>query len=113
MPAEMTGRMSRPERGNVIVAMAIIMVLAMLSAAVVARTISGQKAARQGQDFSGALAQADAGVSDALFRIDQLGTAPAANFCVGNDSHCTLTSVPGALSAQSVQYTARRVDDNT
>jgi len=82
----------------------------MLSAAVVARTISGQKAARQGQDFSGALANADAGVSDALFRIDQLGTSAASSFCVGSNAGCTVTSVPGA---PTVQYTARRVDDNT
>jgi hypothetical protein len=88
-----------------IVAVGVIMVLAMLSAAVVARTLAGIRSTRQGQDFSGALANADAGVSDALFRIDQLGTAPAATFCVGNSPSCTVSSVPGA---PGVQYVASR-----
>ena len=64
---------ARDERGNIIVVMAVIMVLLFLSIAVVARTASGLHSTRQGQDFSAALANADAGLSDALFRIDQLG----------------------------------------
>jgi Tfp pilus assembly protein PilX len=100
----------RDERGNLIVVMAVIMVLLFLSIAVVARTTAGLKSTRQGQDFSAALANADAGLSDALFRIDQLDNNPAATFCVGNNVACTLSSVPGA---PGVQYTARRVDDNT
>src|SRR6185312_15076823 len=93
------------ERGNMVVAVGVIMVLAMLSAAVVARTLSGQKSTRQGQDFSGALANADAGVSDALFRLDQLGSVPAATFCVGSSSSCTVHAVPGA---PGVTYVATR-----
>jgi Tfp pilus assembly protein PilX len=107
----MRRRNRRPdERGNMIVVMAVIMVLLFLSIAVVARTTSGLRSTRQGQDFSAALAQADAGLSDALFRIDQLEDAPAATFCVGSNVACTLASIPGA---PDVQYTARRVDDNT
>jgi hypothetical protein len=98
-------RSRKDERGNMIVAVGVIMVLAMLSAAVVARTVAGMHSAREGQDFSGALANADAGVSDALFRLDQLGTAPAATFCVGNGPSCTVHSVPGA---PGVQYVAQR-----
>jgi Tfp pilus assembly protein PilX len=93
-----------------VVVMAVIMVLLFLSIAVVARTVSGLRSTRQGQDFSAALANADAGVSDALFRIDQLGSAPAATFCVGSNPGCTLSAVP---AAPGVQYTARRLDDNT
>jgi Tfp pilus assembly protein PilX len=100
----------RDERGNMIVVMAVIMVLLFLSIAVVARTTSGIHSTRQGQDFSAALANADGGLSDALFRIDQLGNDPATTFCVGNNVACTVASVPGA---PGVQYTARRVDDNT
>jgi hypothetical protein len=88
----------------------VIMVLGLLSTAVVARTLAGMKSTRQGQDFSAALANADAGLSDALFRIDQLGNAAASTFCVGSNGACTLTTVPGA---PGMQYTARRVDDNT
>jgi Tfp pilus assembly protein PilX len=105
-------RLTRPrdERGNMIVVVSVIMVLLFLSIAVVARTTSGLRSTRQGQDFSAALAQADAGLSDALFRIDQLGNDPATTFCVGDNAACTVSSVPGA---PGVQYTARRVDDNT
>lgn len=96
------------------IAVTVIMVLSLLSAAVIARTASGVKSTRQGQDFSNALANADAGLSDALFRIDQKGNAAASQFCVGQSSDvnnpCTLAQVPGA---PTVQYTARRVDDNT
>ena len=46
------------------------------------------------------LAQADAGLSDALFRVDQLGVTPAASFCVGNNPACTVSSVPGAPGVQ-------------
>jgi hypothetical protein len=99
----------RDERGNMIVIVSVIMILTFLSAAVVTRTLAGLGSTRRGQDFSAALANADAGVSDALFRFDQLGTAPAATFCVGSNVACTLASVPGA---PGVQYTARRVNDN-
>src|SRR5207253_7285654 len=108
---------TRDEGGNMIVAVSVIMVLTVLSMAVLARTIGGLRSSRQGQDFNGALAQADAGLSDALFRIDQQGNAPAASFCVGPPSPCALSSVPSAARAGSVastvQYTARRVADNT
>ncbi len=93
-----------------IVIVTIIMVLMLLSAAVAARTLAGLHSTKQGQDFSAALAGADAGVSDALFRFDQLGAAPAATFCVGANVACTVASVPGNAS---VQYTARRVNNNT
>lgn len=112
MPTQVRTRASarRDERGNMVVAVGVIMVLGLLSAAVVARTLAGLKSTRQGQDFSAALANADAGLSDALFRIDQLGNAPASTFCVGSNGACTLTTVP---AAPGMQYTARRVDDNT
>ena len=98
------------ERGSLIVSVGVMMVLALLSAAVVTRTFAGMRSTRQGQDFSAALANADAGISDALFRIDQRGGAAAATFCVGPNPACTVAAVPGA---PGVQYTARRIDDNT
>jgi hypothetical protein len=111
---QLTSPTQRDEAGNIIVIIGVIMVLTFLTVAVTARTMAGLTSTKKGQDFSGALAQADAGLSDALFRFDQLGVAPAASFCVGVSTPpappCTLTSVPGA---PGVQYTARRVDDNT
>ena len=53
----------------------VIMVLTMLTVAVTARTMSGLASTKKGQDFSGALPQADAGLSEALFRFDQVPRA--------------------------------------
>jgi len=100
----------RDERGSMIVSVGVIMVLTLLSAAVVTRTVVGMKSTRQGQDFSAALAAADAGVSDALFRIDQLGGAGATAFCVGPNPSCTVQAVPGA---PGVQYSAQRMSTNS
>jgi len=50
-----------------------------------------------------ARAMAMAGLSDALFRIDQQGTNNS-SFCVGSAPQCTVASVPGA---PSVQYAAK------
>jgi hypothetical protein len=107
---QLTRRTTRDESGSIIVIIGVIMVLTMLTVAVTARTMSGLTSTKKGQDFSGALPQADAGLSDALFRFDQLGVAPASTFCVGNNPACTVSSIPGA---PSVQYTARAVDANT
>jgi len=78
-----------------------------LSVAVVSRTLSGLHSTRQGQDFSAALGDADAGVSDALFRIDQLGNAPATTFCVGANAACTVC-IGSGRSDRRVHRAARR-----
>ncbi|MFM8972059.1 MAG: hypothetical protein ACKOOG_05360 [Actinomycetota bacterium] len=109
-PPVPTRRGTRDERGSIIVSVGVMMVLTLLSAAVVARTVAGMKSARQGQDFSAALAAADAGVSDALFRIDQLGSASATAFCVGPNPACTVQAVPGA---PGVEYSAQRISSNS
>lgn len=69
------------ERGSLIVALAVMLVLTTLSVALLARTTSAVTSARRGQDNSSALAAAAAGLNDALFTLDQvaLGTSlPAA-----------------------------------
>ena len=73
-------RTTTDERGSLIVAMAVVMVLATLSLAVLARTIGGLTSTRFAQDRASALSAADAGLADALFALDQLptdGSAPA------------------------------------
>ncbi|HET6793814.1 MAG TPA: hypothetical protein VFH45_05200 [Acidimicrobiales bacterium] len=99
----------RNEQGSIIVAMSVLLVLSTLSLGLLARTLTQLHSVRQGQDFSAALANADAGISDAMFRIDQQGKSSASAFCVG-PSPCTLSSVPGA---PGVSYTARATDANT
>lgn len=95
-------RRGHGEQGSIAVAMAVILILTGLSVAVMTRTIHGMKSVRQGQDFNAALAHADAGVSDALFRIDQMGSSIA-----------TIDVAEGELNGETYRYTATKVDDQT
>ena len=114
-------RRTHDEHGSaVIIAIMLITITVMLSVAVVARTSSGLSSARDNQDYAGALTQADAGVSDALFRIDQLGaTASPTDFCLGSSS-CVVTDVAGApgvkyrvdvLNANTVRIQSKGIDN--
>lgn len=100
----------RDEQGSMIVALAVIVVLSTLSVAIVARTLSGQDSSRRHSEFSAALAQADAGISDALYRVDQIGAGDVpASFCVGASAVCSAAALPGA---DDTAYVAERVDAN-
>lgn len=63
------------EGATLVIAVIVMMILTTLSIAILARTLSALGGIRSGQDFDAALAAADAGLSDALFKIDQ--AAPA------------------------------------
>ncbi|MHB1488638.1 MAG: DUF7305 domain-containing protein [Acidimicrobiales bacterium] len=88
-------------------AVLVIMVIVLLGTTLAARTIANLRSVTHAQNFSGALANADAGVSDALFQIDQFtasNPAPSGGeFCVGTSPACANKSVPGA---PGVQYKA-------
>ncbi|MCU1450920.1 MAG: hypothetical protein JWP02_3090 [Acidimicrobiales bacterium] len=77
----------------------VLMVLTLLSVGVLTRTLSSQKQIRTNQDFNAGLASADAGVSDALFQLDQGQTATFTN--------------SGTAGSSSFNYTATQVDANT
>lgn len=64
-------RCARSEEGSIAVAMIVMLVMANLSVAILARALVSLDQVRRNQDFVGALATADGGLSDALFRIDQ------------------------------------------
>jgi hypothetical protein len=98
------------EQGSMVVAVLVIMIVTLLGMTVSAQAITELLAVRQNQDFSASLAQADAGLADALFRIDQFGANDITSFCVGNSPHCDPTTVMGAPEAS---YSAVRVDSNT
>lgn len=59
------------EGATLVIAVIVMMILSTLSIAILARTLSVLGSVRAGQDFDAALAAADAGLSDALFKIDQ------------------------------------------
>lgn len=59
------------ESGSIALTVAVLFILVGLSAALLERNFSATKQTRQGQDFSAALASADGGLADALFKLDQ------------------------------------------
>lgn len=91
----------RGEQGSMIIALTVMLVVAGLAVAVLSRTTSSLTSSKRSQDFNSALGAADAGVSDALFRLDQLAGSTPSSFCVGA-STCTVTSLPTDID---VQYT--------
>jgi hypothetical protein len=85
---------SRPnERGSLIIALAVVLVLSSLALAVMVRTVEAVANARVTQDQAAATAAADAGLADASFALDNW-TPPAA------------LSGSGPVGAGSYQWTA-------
>lgn len=89
----------RDEEGSVAMAMIVLLVMANLSIAILARAMVSLDQVRRSQDFVGALATADGGMSDALFRIDQ-------------DTPATLTGA-GTVGDGSFQYVATKITNDT
>jgi hypothetical protein len=92
-------RRGRDEQGSIILAMTVLMVLTGLSTLVLMRSLVVLAQVRKGQDFSAALATADAGLADALFQIDQ-ATPPSIR-------------VTGTAGSGTYTYLATRIDDDT
>jgi len=64
-------RASGDDGAALVMSVIVMMILLTLSTAVTARTLSVLNYVRTGQNFDAALAVADAGVADALFKLDQ------------------------------------------
>lgn len=94
---------ARGERGSLAVTVMIIMIVVALGSVLLTDAVSNDKSVLDTQSSSSALASAEAGVSDALFRIDQ---KPSSSFCVGPNSACVAASIPGA---PGVEYQATAV----
>jgi hypothetical protein len=89
----------RDEDGaSLIMAMIVMMVLSTLSLAILGRTLTVMTYVRHGQDYDAALAAAEAGLADALFKIDQ--NAPPSWKATG------ATGVNGVAGAGTYQYWA-------
>src|SRR5690348_1613132 len=95
-------RRARGEDGNIIVALTIILVVVTISAALLSRVVGNQSIVVSRQDTAKAVSGADAGIADALFRLDQLTTDPAVGtkICVNattpSDLNCVGATIPGA-----------------
>jgi hypothetical protein len=86
------------EQGSIVVALLVIFVLVALSSIIAARVIGNSTIVVNRQNTAAGVAGADAGITDALFRIDQGSAAmgTGSSFCVGPASGCVAPSVPGA-----------------
>ena len=87
------------ERGSLAAAMAVILVLSLLGGLITARAIGGAFISVGHQNVAAAVSQADAGLADALYRLDQgaVGTGYSTAFCVkAGDSKCLASSIPSA-----------------
>ena len=110
-------RPARGEDGNIILAMMIILVITTLGTAIVIREIGDQAVVLSRQQTSVALAAANAGLSDALFRLDQgssdEGTGDGKFYVdnvVGCTGDCVATSVSGVAANAAVKYIALQVN---
>jgi hypothetical protein len=92
----------RDERGSIVIAMGVLMVLTLLSVAILARTLGTLTNVRRTQDFSAALASADGGLAEALFKLDQVQGVSFDNL-----------GAPGTLGAGQYTYKATKVDELT
>jgi hypothetical protein len=81
----------------------VLMIVVALSVAVVSRTLVSQHAVRQNQDFNAALAQADGGVSDALFQLDQGQSGTFSNSGTAGGSTWTYTATQQDANDYTIQ----------
>ena len=100
-------RVGGEDGATLIVAMMVMLILATLSLAVLSRTLSSMAFIRHGQDYDAALAAADAGLSDALYKIDQ--TAPATWTSTGASGSGTFTYK--AIKKSDTEYEIRSIGE--
>lgn len=106
----------RDERGSLIVVMTVIIIVVMLSTLLFVRVVGNQQIIIGRQSAYAGVSGADAGLSDALFRLDQ-GSTDAPNtgiMCLNGrnpaDPNCTVTATP---ELSGVSYVARTVPAGT
>ena len=117
----------RDEQGSLIVAIMVLMVLLVLSTTLVTEVIGNQRNVVSRQSSAASTEAANAGISDALFRLDQGSTyegsgtefyvdsALTSSQC-GSDVQCVGTSLSGyagggtSSTAGAVSYVARQVN---
>lgn len=98
------------EEGSALIIVVILtVVIVLFGTAFVARAAGDLSNATYVNNLNAARAQALAGLSDALFRMDQQGTVDS-SFCVGSAPQCTVSSVK---DAPSDQYAAKLVSGST
>jgi len=102
-------RNARDESGSLIVALAIIFVLVLVCSAVGVEVAGNQFNIVSKSNAAASVSAADAGLSDAVFRLDQLAPATGSAFCMdatGTGSLGGATCVKAQGNLLGVSYTA-------
>jgi len=96
-----TGR--HDEQGSIVFVALLLMVLSLVASTLFYRVAGDGEVVASRQGGAAAVSLADAGLADALFRIDQeaAGTGGSATFCVGAPG-CLAASIPAAPGASYV-----------
>ncbi len=88
----------RDERGSLVIALAVLLVLSGLALAVLARTISALTSARLAQDTAAATSAADTGVTDALTVLDDSNITTATTIPGNGPSFAWTATLSGPSS---------------
>ncbi len=89
------------EEGSLIVLISILMIVVLIGMSFLITVFGDMSNSLQVANVEAARSQALAGVSDALFRLDQMGP-DYQSFCVGQATWCTVPSIPAAPGASYV-----------
>lgn len=116
----MMTRFRRDERGFVLVVVVLSLTFLMvLVTGVMDYSIGSQNISRRDQDWNAALAAAEAGVDDYVFRLNQdgaywrFGAPPDPDGTDGNPAFTAWTSVPGSANEGEFRYTVTGTPDAT
>lgn len=101
---------ARDDRGSVVLALVVVMVMAALAVAVTDRTVSDLRSARLEQDRAVALAALDVAVADAGERLEMGAAATFTSSGTAGAATWSYTAVPllGATATVTVTATAGR-----
>lgn len=107
-------RRQRDERGSLIVALSVIMVLVLLSSLIFVRIIGNDSIILARQNTYAGVSGANAGLSDALFQLDQGNTGSAGDLVCLNalnpsDPNCTVQASASTPQLTGVSYVAKLV----
>lgn len=102
----------RDERGSLIVALSVIMILVLLSSLIFVRVIGNDQIIMARQNAFAGVSGADAGLSDALFQLDQGNTGPTGDMICLNaldpsDPNCTIETSASTPQLNGISYVAR------
>ncbi|HWE53958.1 MAG TPA: hypothetical protein VG435_00510 [Acidimicrobiales bacterium] len=109
----------RDEAGSLIIAMMIVMVIVLLSSLLLVRVVGNEGIVQARQSAASGISSANAGLSDALFRLDQgdADTGTSGVMCLNalnpSDTNCKVQSSASTPQLTGVSYVARTVPSGT